>query len=198
MQPRVAVVIPTTQNREYFNQRIQDIYHYQDYENKQCIMIFGDGSIGSKLNSGIRSCSADIIVRFDSDDLYAPDYITKCVDALHEADTTGLNAAFFYRKNPSTAWLWEYGLKSPYVIGSGMAFWKRIWHKNQFDDISHGEDRHFMRAAGKVAPHGYIQGFLASIHDDNTASHLSINLMKQVSVDYMKSQIKIPILEKSI
>lgn len=186
---KVAVITVTTRDREVFNERIKKIFKSQDYPNKQHIIIEGDGSIGMKKNKAIEATSADIIICFDSDDIFAPDYISKCVEQLKTCDTTGLNAAYFYHEKTQRAWLWEYQTGASYVIGSGAAFWRRVWQFNKFADTSEGEDRLFMKAAGKVAPHGYLNGFVANIHDNNTASHKSLHLMHEIDVNYLKKVV---------
>lgn len=177
---RVGVITPTTRDRDTFNERIQKIFDSQDYPNKQHILIFGDGTIGSKRNKAIEVSSADIIIHFDSDDIYASDYISRCVERLRDCDTTGISSAYF--STGVKSWIYEYKGSQPYVLGSGMAYHRRIWERNKFKDTSKGEDTIFCANAGIIKPLNYIEGFIAQIHNSNTESQKALYLMKPVEL----------------
>lgn len=191
-----------------------DIFLSQDYQDKQLIIgldslegvdlsYLPDGSnvhtfyegvketIGTKRNRLCGAAHGDIIVHFDSDDWYAPDFITQSVNHLltSGADVTGLSKAYFYQREPEQAWLYDYTGTQPYVIGSGMCYHKSVWERNPFKDVNAGEDRLFLANAGRVIPHNYITGFLAFIHGNNTESHKALRCMKPVSPDYVKNSI---------
>lgn len=139
-------------------------------------------SIGAKRNRGNYLASdGSIIVHFDSDDLYAPNYITKCVNHLLDtgADATGLSSLYFFQR-PDVAWEYSYSGGQPYVVGSGMCYWRKTWERNPFRDISEGEDAHFCANAGRVIPHNYKEGMIAMIHNQNTASHKQLRHMKMI------------------
>ncbi len=176
--PRVAAITPTTEDRTDFNKRIERIFEAQDYPNKQHIIVMGGGSIGMKRNAAIKSTSADIIVCFDSDDIFMPDYISRCVERLQDCDTTGNSSAYF--SDGVRSWLYEYKGKQKYVIGSGCAYWRRVWEKNPYQDTSRGEDTKFCANAGIIKPLDYLEGFVAQIHNSNTESQKALHLMKRV------------------
>lgn len=177
---KVGVITPTTSDRERFNERIQKIFDSQDYQDKQHIMILGGGAIGAKRNKAIECSSADIIIHMDSDDIYAPDYISRCVEQLKTCDTTGVSSAYF--TNGVRSWLYEYKGSQRYVLGSGMAYHRRVWEKNKFKDTSKGEDTIFCANAGIIKPLNYLEGFIAQIHNSNTESQKVIHLMKPVEL----------------
>lgn len=177
---KVSCITVTTEDREDFNNRIMRIFSNQDYPNKEHIVLYGGETIGHKKNIACGLAKGQIIVFFDSDDLFAPDYISKCVEALQHADTTGLSKAYF--TDGVEAWMWEWKASQKLVLGSGMAFWKRVWEANRFKHVSSGEDTIFCANAGKVVPHGYVEGFIATIHEKNTASHNALPFMKKVSI----------------
>lgn len=79
----VSVICPTTHDRN--NELIKEIFEAQDYPNKELIFDYNEGSIGLKRNRCIDVSSGEIILHFDSDDWYAPDYITKSVNHLIES-----------------------------------------------------------------------------------------------------------------
>lgn len=178
---KVAALTPTMEGREDYLKRCKKIVQSQNYKNIQHIIIPGDGTIGAKLNLAIQSSSAEIFVRIDDDDLYANDYISRCVETLKDCDTTGLSLAYFTDGN--RAWLWEWKGGQKLVCGSGMAFWRRVWENNKFKHVNSGEDTIFCSNAGKIVPHGYLNGFIATIHEKNTASHHAIPFMKEVDIN---------------
>ena len=178
---KVSVITITTEDRVDFNNRIMRIFSDQDYPDKEHIMLYGPESIGQKKNIACNMAKGEIIVVMDSDDIFAPDYISKCVEQLNYCDTTGLSEGYF--TNGEAAWLWQWKGGQPLVLGSGMAFWKEIWEGNKFKHVSSGEDTIFCANAGKIIPHGYIQGFIATIHDKNTASQNSLPFMKKVDMN---------------
>lgn len=180
---KVGILTPTMMGREKFLERCKRIVKSQDYNNIQHIIIPGEGSIGAKLNLAIKSSSADIFIRCDDDDIIAIDYVSVCVDKLKECDCTGLSSAYFTDGN--SVWLWEWKGGQPLVCGSGMAFWRRAWENNHFKDTSHGEDTIFCANAGIIKPHGYLDGFIATIHGENTSSQNSLKSMKMVNPDLL-------------
>jgi glycosyltransferase involved in cell wall biosynthesis len=145
-------------------------------------------SIGSKRNHLVNSAKGEIISHADSDDWYAPDYLRKAVAHLiaTKSNIVGLSKAYFYR-HPSNLWLYQAPGGMPYVIGSGMTYYKTVWEKKPFDNVNSGEDLNFQTNSGKIAPLDYIDGFMAMIHDKNTASHKSLFQMKRMNPDIAHS-----------
>lgn len=173
----VSVICPTTRDRN--NALIQEIFEAQDYHNKEIIFNHNEGTIGQKRNACVSMAEGDIIVHFDSDDWYAPDYISKCVSFLQDsqADMTGLSKAYFY--NPHTRlWLFEWQHSSPYIIGSGMCYWRKVWESQPFRNLQTEEDKYF-QANRLVKAHPYTDLFMAMIHSNNTCSHLSTPYMQR-------------------
>lgn len=180
----VSIITPTTKSRESYLKELKRCVKGQTYGNVEHIIVHDEtASIGAKRNIACNQARGEIIVHFDDDDLYASDYISKCVEQLQTCDTTGLSSAYF--TDGVKAWVYEYRGKQPYICGSGMAFWKRIWERNKFKDISNGEDTMFCANAGYIIPHGYIDGFIARIHSKSTASHKAVPSMKEISIDLL-------------
>lgn len=205
----VSVIMPCSRNEDL--PRAIDIFLSQDYKEKQLLIgldsldgvdlsQYGEDSnvftffegvketIGKKRNRLINAAHGDIICHFDSDDYYAPDFITRSVAHLlrTKAAITGLSKAYFYKPH-TNMWLYEKNFKQPYVIGSGMCYHKEVWSRKPFPDTNNGEDLEFQANAGKVIAHEYIHGFMAMIHNNNTASHKAIAGMKRINPDIAKS-----------
>lgn len=188
LEIKVSCITVTTEDRIDFNNRIMRIFSQQDYPNKEHIVLYGSETIGQKKNIACGLSNGEIIVFFDSDDLFASDYISKCVEQLQECDCTGLDNGYF--TDGVQAWMWEWKGNQKLVLGSGMALWKRVWERNKFKHVSSGEDTIFCANAGKIIPHGYVEGFVATIHQKNTASHHALPFMKKVPLS------EVPMLEQ--
>lgn len=207
---RVSVITPCSRPEDL--SRLIEIYHAQDYQDKELSILMdvygvhtamsvGDRiwqwgtekkmTVGAKRNELVENATGEIVIHFDSDDYYAPDFITQSVNHLLNsgADLTGLSTAFFFQNDPEAAWVYEYKGQQPYVIGSGMCYYKSVWERNKFKDISEGEDRLFLGNAGKVSPHNYVSGFCAFIHGKNTCSHKSLQSMKSVAPQYVRNLV---------
>lgn len=190
---KVSIITPLSRNRDIPN--VIDNYLRQDYPNKELCILNDDGrtdymdvenkiwvwgqaglNIGQKRNQLCSLAKGEIIIHQDSDDSYASDYIARCVEQLQSCDMTGLSKAYFHRGDE--LYLWEYSGSQPYVLGSGMAYWKRMWEQKPFRPIQTGEDLHFQ--TGLIKPLDYIDGFYATIHDNNTSSHKALPNMKRI------------------
>lgn len=157
----------------------------QDYENKELIVVPGDGSIGEKRNKGCAAASGQIIVHFDDDDYYAPDYINKSVEHLtrQNARITGLSSAYFYNKSANKGYLWEYHGGMGYVCEATMCYYREVWEQRQFRNINSGEGDGFLAHQKGVIPHKHITSFVANLHDNNTASHLAVKNFRAIDVN---------------
>lgn len=176
VNPTVTIITPTTHDRERYNERIKSIAQYQDYQNIiEHLFDYSPYTIGDKRNNLCEHATGDIIVHFDSDDYYAPDWISKSVQHLlsQNADITGLSSIYFYRYN-THVWEWRNISKQPILAGATFCYWRKIWQRNPFKSVNSGEDTKFCTNAGRISPHDYNTGFLATIHGNNTASHLSL------------------------
>lgn len=165
----VTVITPTTLDREQFNESIIQQFNAQDYPNKEHLFSTSDLTIGDKRNMLCSLAKGRIIIHMDSDDIYAPDWITKSVNALINsgAQLTGLSTAKF--TDGTNNWQYIYKSPQPYILGATMCYYKSMWEQNKFKDINVGEDAMFCANAGLILPHDYIDGFTATIHPGNTA-----------------------------
>lgn len=190
---KVSVICPC--NRPEDIPHVTEMFNRQNYPNKELILVTDDGTIGHKRNVACESATGDVIVHFDSDDYYAPDYISYSVQFLlnNNADVTGLRSGYFFNPNKKKAWLYEYKLSQPFVLGSGMIYHKNVWMNNKFRDTSFGEDNFFLANAGIIKPHRYISGFCAKIHDNNTCSHLAVHAMNPIKYDTLLNSLSFEI-----
>jgi len=169
MTPAVTIITPTTKDRHNYNIQCANLANKQDYPNTvEHLFDFSDKPIGAKRNNLCNQAKADIIIHFDSDDYYSPDYVSKSVAHLVKtgADITGLSSAYFY--NPRK-WLkrYDYGGSQGYALGATFCYWRKTWEAKPFREISNGEDFYFMDG-NIVNPHRHIDTFVAIVHDDNT------------------------------
>lgn len=176
--PLVSIITPVTLDREQMLYNCIKSFNAQDYINKEHIIIYDElMSIGNKRNKGCNISTGNIIIHFDSDDYYAPDWITKSVEALinSKADCVGLSSGYFF-KIPYKVIRYDYPKGcQPYVLGATMCYWRKTWERNPFQDTNRGEDTLFCANAGKVVAHDHINGFMAMLHGGNTSSHLQID-----------------------
>lgn len=178
----VSIITPWTPNRIDFMKRLANCVTSQSYKNHEWLTDSEPGTIGEKRNRLCEKAKGEIIVHFDSDDWYGPEYIASCVAHILTTggDVTGIKDAYFLDEEKQRAWLYEYKGSQPYVIGSGMMYRRSVWERNHFKAINEGEDMHFLTNAGKIKPHGNVLSMFARIHGDNTASHNAVNVFKPV------------------
>lgn len=192
ISPKVSVIIPCSRPDEV--PQILELYHAQDYPNKEVIINTADLTIGAKRNALCYSATGDIIIHFDSDDYYTPDWISRSVKALidSKADLTGLKDAYFYNTQTYIGKLYQYSMHPLYCVGATMCYWKKTWERNKFNEhVKTGEDAIFAANSGIIHNHDYIDGFTATIHGQNTCSHIAFQTMRIVppnKIPYVKRQ----------
>jgi glycosyltransferase involved in cell wall biosynthesis len=170
MLPFVSIITPTTYSREYFNNLCAELGRKQDYKGQiEHLFDFSGDTIGNKRNALIERAKGDIIIHADSDDYYAPDWITKSVEFLLKSgrEITGLDKAYFLHNNGKSQ-LYRYKGSQYYAIGATLCYLKTAWAKGKFKNTSNGEDTYFLQGKS-VQPHTYIDGFCATVHGGNTS-----------------------------
>lgn len=155
------------------------------------------GFIADKLNHAISLTDADIIIRMDDDDHYAPDWITNSVQHLidSKADLTGLSSAYFYQPDTSL-YDYTYKGKQPFVLGATMCFWRKTWERSKkkfYSPDARGiaEDKYFCVDNGVLIPHNHKKGFVCMLHGANTSSHHIVKngYAKKVDIQIAKNII---------
>jgi glycosyltransferase involved in cell wall biosynthesis len=192
--PLVSCIMPTA-NRQKFIPLAIEYFQKQDYPNKELIIIDdGDesvaslvpkdpniiyfysepiGTIGIKRNYACEKSNGEIIMHWDDDDYYAPDWISRQVDILQNsgADITGLNRVIFYSPSLNKRWMYEdTDDEKPWLCGATMAYKKSVWKAHNFIDIQVGEDYDFVwNSSAKIVALDYFKGFVAILHPHNTS-----------------------------
>jgi glycosyltransferase involved in cell wall biosynthesis len=196
--PLVSCIMPTANRPQFISRSIRNFLE-QDYSNKELIIVDDGhqtiahlipenpqikyfrtsitGTIGAKRNQACALAGGDIIVHWDDDDWYAPDWITHQVKVLQTsgADLTGLSTLFFYAPQTDTAWKYSYPLTDrPWVAGATMAYKRSLWQRYRFRELHIGEDNDFAWHSGaRVHAHHYEEGFVSTIHPGNTSPKLT-------------------------
>ncbi|QNK63800.1 glycosyltransferase family 2 protein [Pedobacter sp. PAMC26386] len=192
--PLVSCITPTA-NRQKFIPFAIDNFLKQSYPNAELVIIDDGinsnaslipnhpkikffyteplGTIGIKRNYACGKASGEIIMHWDDDDYYAPDWINRLTDALltSEADIAGLNRVVFYSPSVDKRWMYEdTELDKPWLCGATMTYRKSFWQQHPFIDLQVGEDYDFIQNSGaKVLASDYTEGFVAILHAHNTS-----------------------------
>lgn len=193
-QPLISCIMPTA-NREKFIPQAIAYFLDQDYPNAELIIIDDGaqsveslipihpkiryfyteplGTIGVKRNIACEKANGQIIMHWDDDDYYAPDWISTIVAALLSsgADIAGMNRVLFYSPITDATFMYEDTEEDkPWLCGATMTFHKSFWEKHKFADLQVGEDYDFVWNTGaKVVAVDYLHGFIAILHPHNTS-----------------------------
>ena len=196
MQNPKVTIITGTWNREAFLPAIHACVRSQTYDNIEWI-VFDDSdtpsvelsknawdkltyihskdrvSIGEKRNRMVAQAKGEIIVNFDDDDFYGPNYVTNRVKALTESGCKlSIMSGFFvyhlnngrfgyYRTRVKQGPAFQFNkfgmklvelsnVKIPYIqfcFGWSFVFYKSLWDSVKFPDQMIFEDRAFAQAA---------------------------------------------------
>ncbi|MCX2451954.1 glycosyltransferase family A protein [Pedobacter sp. PLR] len=194
ISPLVSCIMPTA-NRQKFIPLAISYFLEQNYANSELVIIddgkepasqlipdtpriryfYTDplGTIGVKRNYACEKANGEIIIHWDDDDWYAPDWISRQVIALNTsaADITGLNQVIFYSPSIDKRWLYEdQDMEKPWLCGATMAYHKSFWQAHPFIDIQVGEDYDFVWNTGaKTFALDYLTGFVSILHAHNTS-----------------------------
>ncbi len=193
---KVSCIMPTADRPDYVAKSLM-YFKNQTYANKELIII-DDGKkdiahliprndqqiryirlsnkriLGAKRNLGCQLAQGSVIVHWDDDDWYSPDWLQLQVTHLlsNKADITGLSELFFWQPSVS-AWEFRYGnAQKPWVHGGTLCYTKELWSRNRFPDVQIGEDIRFLWSAipKKVVPHPNKNHYVGLIHERNTSS----------------------------
>jgi len=190
--PLVTCIMPTA-NRQKFIPKAVQYFLQQDYPYKELVII-DDGIvsvanllpnlysiryfysqetqyIGTKRNIACERAAGSIILHWDDDDWYAPDWISYQVNTLleNEMDICGLSHVQFYSVRENRYYITKNtNAKTNWLSGATLAYRKSFWNRHPFKNIHIGEDIHFVRdKKAKVFAHNYFKGFLAIVHSTN-------------------------------
>jgi len=186
--------MPTANRQKYVPFAI-DYFLKQDYENAELVIIddglksskdsipqnpkinysYHDpiGTIGIKRNFACEKAHGEIIMHWDDDDWYAPDWISRMTDTLlnSNADIAGLNRVLFYSPSIDKRYMYQdTDIDKPWLCGATMTYKKSFWKQHPFVDLQVGEDYDFVWNSGaKIVALDYTEGFIALLHAHNTS-----------------------------
>lgn len=194
--PLVSVITPTT-GRQHLLPALYDVFLTQTYSNLE-LLIHEDGparstyldsiqdqrvryiysekkiTTGAKRNRLIQEARGEIIVFFDDDDYYSPEYITAMIGFLEDADMVKLSGWFAYSVLHDNFFYWDTtdANEIHFKVGKGpigtqnakkagatiinmfmdgygfsYVFRKKAFSSIAFPDIDFGEDIAFVTAA---------------------------------------------------
>ena len=193
-KPLVSCIMPTANRQKYVPFAI-DYFLKQDYENAELVIIddglksskdsipqnpkinysYHDpiGTIGIKRNFACEKAHGEIIMHWDDDDWYAPDWISRMTDTLlnSNADIAGLNRVLFYSPSIDKRYMYQdTDIDKPWLCGATMTYKKSFWKQHPFVDLQVGEDYDFVWNSGaKIVALDYTEGFIALLHAHNTS-----------------------------
>ena len=193
ISPKVTIITGTW-NREAFLPAIHACVRAQTYQNFEWIVlddsdqpseelrsrtwkklkyIYSDERItlGEKRNRMVAQAEGEIIVNFDDDDYYGPDYVEKRVESIRESGCQlSIMSGFFvhqlntghlgfYRTLVKEGPAYQFGqngvqfvnlanVNIPFIhlcFGWSFVYYKSLWEKVKFQDITMFEDREFTR-----------------------------------------------------
>jgi glycosyltransferase involved in cell wall biosynthesis len=196
-RPSVSIITPT-HGREEFLSAIADCVRSQTYQDIEWLVLDDSAepsvelschawdrlhymhsaerlTIGEKRNRLIDIAKGDVVVHFDDDDFYAPEYVSSVLASLvkEHSDVSLLTGFFvahldvdsigYYRPSVKKGPAFHFGPKGvapvklenlniPYIhlcYGWGYAYHKRVWKQFPFQQINQFEDREFVRAAAR-------------------------------------------------
>ncbi len=193
--PKVTIITGTW-NREAFLPAIHACARAQTYDNLEWIVLDDSDvpsqelqncswdklkyiyskdrvTLGEKRNQMIAQASGEIIVNFDDDDYYGPDYVANRVKAITESGCElsimsgffvyQLNTGHFgyYKTRVKKGPAYQFGQRGTQMVdlaklniplihlcfGWSFVYTKALWEKVKFSDITMFEDREFTRQA---------------------------------------------------
>lgn len=151
-------------------------------------------SLGAKRNYACSLAIGEIILHWDDDDWYAPDWIMQQVNFISDiqADICGLDKVYFFDAVKNKSWQYQYDMEKPWVTGATMAYRKQVWLQNPFKEKNVGEDNDFVwTAKGKVAASTYTKGFVSFIHNNNTSpKYTNDSQWKNIDVKVIREILK--------
>jgi glycosyltransferase involved in cell wall biosynthesis len=170
-EPLISCVMPTHDRRRFVPMAV-DYFLRQDWADRELIVV-DDGTdpvgdlmpadpriryfrvssrmtVGAKLNFACEQARGEWIARWDDDDWYAPNRLTRqaMTMAAGGAEICGHRRLLYCDIRDSCAFLYEYPAgERPWVLGSTSFFLRSYWRGRRFDEIDVGEDALFVWSA---------------------------------------------------
>ncbi|MCH9803814.1 glycosyltransferase family 2 protein [bacterium] len=188
-QPQVSVVCVS--NRPAQLEHIIHMFNIQDWPNKNLVLVVNaecyptepvdaldavtvirtaqEESLGSCLNRGFAAATGEVIVRFDDDDWYAPNYVASAVETFKtvDAQVIGKCEYFAYIESRDHVVRRFSGRAERHVgrvAGGSLVVLAEAVARVRFPDCSIGEDVEYVRRCEReglrvwaTAPQGFLQ-----------------------------------------
>ena len=234
MPPLVSVIVPTWRRHDYLP-LIHNCFRRQTYKNLELLILddtetptphFADAPpnirythtptrqpIGTKRNRLVEKARGEIIVHFDDDDFYAPDYVATMVDALGDDDVVKLSGWYAYGVAQNVFCYWDTAApaalqfmvesQQPFTpvhgqpvqdanlrgYGFSYTYKKSAWQVAPFPDRDFGEDYAWIQSLGdrcRIRTLPDAQGLvLHIIHRANTSRIFPQFILPPVLLDHL-------------
>jgi O-antigen biosynthesis protein len=198
--PLVTCIMPTCDRKQFVPQAIRSFLR-QDYPNAELLIVDDSRepiadlvprhdrirlirlerklTVGAKRNLACEQARGELIVHWDDDDWYPPWRITAQVRALAEggADLCGSSQIFYVNTAENRGWEYRYEASGvQWVGGNTLAYHKRFWERNRFQDLQVGEDSRFLWSSvpKKVADLKDPSLCVGMIHRRNTSPKTTV------------------------
>lgn len=125
--------------------------------------------LGDLRNYAVQQAKGKILLHMDSDDHYAPEYITQSVNTLIQsgADLVGLNTCTYI--DNGRKYIYDYRGTQKLVLGATMCYWRTTWENHPFRSMQVGEDNVFCAMTRYIAYGDYTHLFTAIRRGNNTS-----------------------------
>jgi len=164
--PLISCITPTTASRNEFLPLLLRSFFWQDYPNKELIVISEDDiplpnhpnirlvkckaklSTGEKRNIGASNARGPIIAHFDSDDYSAPHRLTEMYELMRSSKkpVVGYNYMPFFNVNTHVIRYWK-PWSNAWSCGTALVYLKSYWKTFPFENKRIGEDFTFCERA---------------------------------------------------
>ena len=186
----VSAVMPT-RGRPEFSRQCLDCWRIQAWEHKELLVIDdyddpsfplglresggvryelmpGRPSIGEKRNLGAKLAHGEVVVHFDSDDLYSPD---RMFDQVMRLEGSGKSVTGYTGMRFTDGHRWWKNNNKPGGFGASLCYRRDWWAQHPFPNTSDGEDWGFASEAMRAnqfisADAGTMMA--VRMHDGNT------------------------------
>ncbi len=129
--------------------------------------------LGAKRNRACALARGELIAHWDDDDWSAPRRLSRQVQALADADISGLDDLYFFDPLAERAWRYVYPDAStkPWVAGGTLCYRRAFWEAHPFPEIRIGEDSRFVWVpSARIAPLHDVSLYAATVHAANTSA----------------------------
>lgn len=126
--------------------------------------------VGAKRNLAVSRSAGEIIMHWDSDDIYSPDRMEYQVGMLLEnpdADLVGFHRMQFVDEEAGRRY--QYFCSPGHAIGVSHCYRREAWEKKRFNQVDQGEDEAFLNGL-RVLTTDAEHRIVARIHSGNTCA----------------------------